>query len=143
MSATAAAAAGAAATALFVVTALASEIDGAIRAKNAKKARNLTNQLNAVIRKNNIQQDQLDAELSKINLNYNQLMQALEGVSRAGRAFDIQQQALKEYKEKQLTIEDKKRQLQQQTELASNALSSEISHYENKGLYDAIGGIFN
>lgn len=131
------------ATGVMLVSTIAAELDSAIRARNAKKARKLSEQLNAVTRKYNLTQANLEEAMRKVNLNYDNLMNSLNGISRASSAKTIQDKALVEYKDKMKSLNENMTNNQRQYQQVSDYLTQQINKRENKGLHDTLGGLFN
>lgn len=131
------------ATGVMLVSTIAAEIDSALRARNAKKARRLSEQLDAVTRKYNLNRANLEEAMRKVNLNYDNLMNSLSGISRASTAKTIQDKALVEYKDKMSKLNENMTQNQRQYEKVNDYLTQQVNKRENKGLHDTLGGLFN
>lgn len=131
------------ATGVMLASTIAAEIDSALRARNAKKARRLSEQLDAVTRKYNLNRANLEEAMRKVNLNYDNLMNSLSGISRASTAKTIQDKALVEYKDKMNKLSESMTQNQRQYEKVNDYLTQQVNKRENKGLHDTLGGLFN
>lgn len=123
---------------IATIIGIAESLDNYVRQRNYKKAMKLKKELDSIINRTNLSMSKIQSELQKAGIEYNELMERLNGISRASKAFEYKEKISHNYNKLQKQAKEESDRLQTIATGAMEEYQPQIDKLSNKGAIDTV-----
>lgn len=126
---------------IATIIGIAESLDNLVRQHNYRAAMAKKKELDSIINRSNLEMSKIQNELNKAGIDYQRIMDRLQGVSRAGKAFEYKENIDSNYNKLQKQAKQKMDRIQSVVTGAMEEYQPQIDRLSNRGAFDEISSL--